>query len=208
MLDRTRQAVFRFNVAQRGDALELLRSLPDRNASVALFNPQHRSVLDHLKFGNDLGIDPDLAGTLAIVETINGVPALIDAVDMPSTGTGAKARVDIIAAAPWIAKLARSTAYIERAQVFPGQGASSGFPYDRAVGAIEATIALCQIPTILVEASGWKRRLHLPGKDREAARQKTLQLFPAQHDLLARKKDHGRAEAALIVVASRLERMP
>ena len=86
MLDRTRQAVFRFNVAQRGDALELLRSLPDRNASVALFNPQHRSVLDHLKFGNDLGIDPDLSGTLAIVETINGVPALIDAVDMPSTG--------------------------------------------------------------------------------------------------------------------------
>jgi hypothetical protein len=61
VLDRTRQAVFRSNVAQRGDALELLRSLPDRNASVALFNPQHRSVLDHLKFGNDLGIDPDLS---------------------------------------------------------------------------------------------------------------------------------------------------
>ena len=66
-----------------------------------------------------LGVDCGLSGTLAIVETINGVPALIDAVDMPSTGTGAKARVDIIAAAPWIAKLARSTAYIERAQVFP-----------------------------------------------------------------------------------------
>ena len=143
MLDRTRQAVFRFNVAQRGDALELLRSLPDRNASVALFNPQHRSVLDHLKFGNDLGIDPDLSGALAIVETINGVPALIDAIDMPSTGTGAKARVDIIAAAQWIAKHAPSTAYVERAQAFPGQGASSGFSYDRAVGAIEAGVALC-----------------------------------------------------------------
>ena len=128
MLDRTAQAVFRFNVAQRGDALELLRSLPDRNASVVLFDPQHRSVLDHLKFGNDLGIDPGLSGTLAIVETINGVPALIDAVDMPSTGTGAKARVDIIAAAPWIAKHAPSTAYVERAQVFPGQGASSDSP--------------------------------------------------------------------------------
>ena len=55
---------------------------------------------------------------------------------------------------------------------------------------------------ILVEASVWKRRLHLPGKDKEAARQKALQLFPSQHALLARKKDHGRAEAALIVVAS------
>jgi crossover junction endodeoxyribonuclease RuvC len=154
-----------------------------------------------------LGIDPGLSGALAIVETINGVPVLIDAVDMPSTGTGAKARVDIIAVSSWIAKLAPSTAYIERAQAFPGQGASSGFSYGRAVGAIEATIALCQIPTILVEASGWKRRLHLPGKDKEAARQKAQQLFPAQHALFARKKDHGRAEAALIVVAS-LERMP
>jgi crossover junction endodeoxyribonuclease RuvC len=110
--------------------------------------------------------------------------------------------VDILAAASWIAKLAPSTAYVERAQAYPGQGASSGFSYGRAVGAIEATIALCQIPMILVEASGWKRRLHLPGKDKEAARQRALQLFPSQHALLARKKDHGRAEAALLVVAS------
>ena len=209
MLDRTRQAVFRFNVAQRGDALELLRSLPDRNASVALFNPQHRSVLDHLKFGNDLGIDPDLSGALAIVETINGVPALIDAIDMPSTGTGAKARVDIIAAAQWIAKHAPSTAYVERAQAFPGQGASSRILLRSGRRRHRGRRSRCaRFPLILVEASGWKRRLHLPGKDKEAARQKALQLFPSQHALLARKKDHGRAEAALIVVASRLERTP
>ena len=80
-----------------------------------------------------LGIDPGLSGALAIVETVNGVPALVDAIDMPSTGTGAKARVDIIAAAQWIAKHAPSTAYVERAQAFPGQGASSGFSYGRAV---------------------------------------------------------------------------
>ena len=154
-----------------------------------------------------LGIDPGLSGALAIVETINGVPVLIDAIDMPSTGTGAKARVDIIAAAQWIAKHAPSTAYVERAQAYPGQGASSGFSYGRAVGAIEAVVALCSIPLILVEASAWKRQLRLPGKDKEAARQKALQLFPAQHVLLARKRDHGRAEAALLVVAS-LERTP
>ena len=149
-----------------------------------------------------LGVDPGLSGALAIVEVINGIPVLIDATDMPSTGTGAKARVDIIAAAEWIAKHSPSTAYVERAQAFPGQGASSGFSYGRAVGALEAIVALCSIPLILVEASLWKRKLHLPGKDKEAARQKALQLFPSQHALLARKKDHGRAEAALIAVAS------
>jgi Holliday junction resolvasome RuvABC endonuclease subunit len=154
-----------------------------------------------------LGVDPGLSGALAIIETINSVPVLIDVIDMPSTGTGAKARVDIIAAAEWIAKHAPSTAYVERAQAFPGQGASSGFSYGRAVGAIEAVVALGSIPMILVEASVWKRRLHLPGKDKEITRQKALQLFPSQHALFARKRDHGRAEAALIVVAS-LERVP
>jgi hypothetical protein len=149
-----------------------------------------------------LGVDPGLSGALAIVETINGIPMLVDAIDMPSTGTGAKARVDIIAAASWIAKHAPSMTFVERAQAYPGQGVSSGFSYGRAVGAIEATIALCQIPMTLVEASIWKKRLHLPGKDKEAARQKALQMFPAQHALLARKKDHGRADAALLVVAS------
>jgi site-specific DNA-methyltransferase (adenine-specific) len=42
-----------FDVAQRGDALELLRFLPDCSAAVVVFDPQHRSVLDHLKFGNE-----------------------------------------------------------------------------------------------------------------------------------------------------------
>ena len=93
-----------------------------------------------------LGIDPGLSGALAIVETINGLPLLVDTIDMPSIGTGAKARVDVIAAAKWIGKHAPSAAYVERAQAFPGQGASSGFSYGRAVGALEAVVALCAIP--------------------------------------------------------------
>jgi crossover junction endodeoxyribonuclease RuvC len=149
-----------------------------------------------------VGIDPGLSGALATVEFFNGVPTLIDVIDMPSTGTGAKARVDVIAAAEWIGKHGPSIAYIERAQAYPAQGASSGFSYGRATGAIETVIALQRIPFVLVEAGQWKRKLHLPGKDKEASRQRALQLFPAQHALLARKKDHGRAEAALIVVAS------
>ena len=44
---------FDFDVAQRGDALELLQSLLDCSATIVVFDPQHRSVLDHLKFGNE-----------------------------------------------------------------------------------------------------------------------------------------------------------
>jgi hypothetical protein len=56
------------------------------------------------------------------------------------------------------------------------------------------------IPVEIVEPSVWKRFWRLPGKDKESARQKALQLFPAAHAALARKKDHGRAEASLIAL--------
>ena len=56
-----------------------------------------------------LGVDPGLSGALAIVEFIGGIPVLVDTIDVPSTGTGAKARVDIIAAASWIFKCSRGT---------------------------------------------------------------------------------------------------
>jgi crossover junction endodeoxyribonuclease RuvC len=148
-----------------------------------------------------LGIDPGHSGALAVVETIGGIPVLLDAIDMPVIGANAKARVDVIAAAEWIAKHAPSTAYVERAQAFPGQGASSGFLYGRSVGAIETVVSLCRVPLVLVEAAAWKKKLHLPGKDKELARQRALQMFPRQHALLALKKWHGRAEAALIVIA-------
>jgi Endodeoxyribonuclease RusA len=41
------------NVAQGGDALDLLTSLPDACAALAFFDPQHRGVLDKLAFGNE-----------------------------------------------------------------------------------------------------------------------------------------------------------
>jgi site-specific DNA-methyltransferase (adenine-specific) len=41
------------NTAQRRDALDLLRSLPDACTPLVFFDPQHRAVLDRLKFGNE-----------------------------------------------------------------------------------------------------------------------------------------------------------
>ena len=39
--------------AQHGDALTLLRSLPDGSSASVFFDPQHRSTLDRLKYGNE-----------------------------------------------------------------------------------------------------------------------------------------------------------
>src|SRR5262245_38544914 len=41
------------NISQRGDALALLQSLPANCTPLVFFDPQHRAVLDKLKFGNE-----------------------------------------------------------------------------------------------------------------------------------------------------------
>ena len=46
-------SAYQFNIAQRGDALKLLHSLSGECAPLAFFDPQHRGVLDKLKFGNE-----------------------------------------------------------------------------------------------------------------------------------------------------------
>ena len=148
-----------------------------------------------------LGVDPGIHGGLAIVAVEDGAaPRLVEAIDIPVIGTGAKERVDVAAIRNFIDRHQPIRALIERAQAMPKQGASSGFKYGRAVGAIEAAITLCSIPVEIVEPSVWKRFWRLPGKDKEGGRQQALQLFPAAHAALARKKDHGRAEASLIAL--------
>jgi crossover junction endodeoxyribonuclease RuvC len=148
-----------------------------------------------------LGIDPGIKGGLAIITVDDcAAPRLIDAIDIPVTGTGAKERVDAIAIRAWIVSHKPQHAYIERAQAMPKQGASSGFKYGRAIGAIEAMLAGCEIPMTVVEPSVWKKYHRLRGGDKEGGRQRALQLFPAAHALLARRKDHGRAEASLIAL--------
>lgn len=149
-----------------------------------------------------LGGDGGIHGGLAVVEFNAGAaPQLIDAIDIPIVGVKAKERVDVLAVRSWIEAHALHHAFVERAQAMPKQGASSGFKYGRAVGALEAVITCCGIPLTIIEPTAWKKFHQLHGKDKEGSRQRALQLFPTAHALLAQKKDHGRGEAALIALA-------
>jgi hypothetical protein len=51
MLDRA--TIFTPNVAQAGDALILLQSLPDWRSRLGFFDPQFRELLDRQKYGNE-----------------------------------------------------------------------------------------------------------------------------------------------------------
>ena len=53
LADSPLEADMLLNVAQCRDALDLLRALPAGCAPLAFFDPQHRGVLDRLKFGNE-----------------------------------------------------------------------------------------------------------------------------------------------------------
>lgn len=148
-----------------------------------------------------LGVDPGIRGGLVIVEVNDGAaPQIADAIDVPVTGSGAKERVDVLAIRTWIKAHGPQHAFIERAQALPQQGSSSGFKFGRATGSLEAVVTCCGVAMTIVEPAQWKRKLRLAGKDKEGARQRALQLFPSAHALLARRKDHGRAEAALIFI--------
>jgi crossover junction endodeoxyribonuclease RuvC len=80
-----------------------------------------------------------------------------------------------------------------------GMGKQSAFVFGQGVGRLEGVLATMMIPHSTVTPAKWKSHLAL-GKDKNAARAAATRLFPASAHLFERKKDHGRAEAALIAL--------
>lgn len=146
-----------------------------------------------------LGVDPGLSGAAAILTAApNFRPVFTAVIDMPTVGELWKRRVDVMALISFIADHAPDTAVIERAQAMPDQGASSGFIYGRAVGAVEACILGLSIPLTVIEPTAWKKFHGLKGSVKEDSRQRAVMRFPTNSQPFARKKDHNRAEAVLI----------
>jgi DNA methylase len=85
------------NVAQRGDALALLRSLPSGTTPLIFFDPQHRGVLDKLKFGNEGALDrkthPHAKPAGLIARLIGAVTRPGDLVVDPAAGSFVVMRV-------------------------------------------------------------------------------------------------------------------
>lgn len=144
-----------------------------------------------------LGIDPGLTGGLAVVEASPSGIRLVRAGDIETSGEKWKRRVQTSAVLAFLQDTKPDQAFIERAQAMPDQGASSGFVYGRAVGALETCVEGMQVPLTVIEVTAWKKAHSLKGGDKENSRQRALWLFPGT-GVFERKMDHGRAEAALI----------
>jgi len=79
----------------------------------------------------------------------------------------------------------------------PGQGVSSMFSFGRAAGIIEGVLAGFSVPFELIPPATWTKSMRTFG-GKDGSRQRAQELFPDYAHLFARKKDDGRAEAALL----------
>jgi crossover junction endodeoxyribonuclease RuvC len=135
-----------------------------------------------------LGIDPGVTGGVAALYP----DGRIEAYDIPVVD-GA---VDVDALVRRVREYAPRLAVIEKAQAMAKQGVVSVFKYAVAYGALCTVTALCEIPTHLVSPRKWKNHFGLDA-DKERSRALAIRLWPGC-GLFERKRDHGRAEAALI----------
>ena len=144
-----------------------------------------------------LGVDVGCSGALALLSD----GALIDVLDFPllhiKRGKTEKAEIDGYELAHIIKSLQVEHALIERVGGMTGQSASAAFNFGRAVGAVEYTLKSLGIPTQSVPPQVWKKYFRLKGS-KDESRALASSLYPAKANQFCRKKDDGRAEAALI----------
>lgn len=138
-----------------------------------------------------MGIDPGLSGAIAFLFVDD--PHRVAVEDMPVVDGNVSASL----LAQKIKAFAPSYAVIEHVHAMPKQGVSSTFNFGKAFGQVIGVGGALNIPLHFVTPAKWKKRFLLSA-DKEEARAMALRLFPACAASFARKKDHGRAEAALI----------
>ncbi len=143
-----------------------------------------------------LGVDPGLSGGYGIMRG----RLLVDVADLPVLGEGTQRRIDTANLADAIrAHGPYAFAIVEQVSAMPGNGVSSMFRFGQAYGTILGVIGALAIPVRHVPASKWKRALGLDSSA-ETSRARAIETWPGQAEYFARKRDHNRAEAALLAL--------
>ena len=144
------------------------------------------------------GIDPGLSGALCFYDSGTRESETIDMPTLDVTRGGkAKRDIDAHALSELFWRHHAGHAFVEQVGAMPGQGTSSMFAFGKSYGVVLGVLAAVGVPYTLVPPAKWKRALSVvEGKD--AARSRAKQLLPQAADQWPLKKDHGKAEAALI----------
>lgn len=142
-----------------------------------------------------IGIDPGANGAIVVMdEKFN----LIEWADMPTVKVGSNIRVNGAELCALLEDFDTGHAYLELTGAMPGQGVSSMFSFGHANGVVSGVLAAMRITSTLVTPQAWKKRAGLIGTDKDAARSRAIQLWPAWRDLALKGKGQALADAALI----------
>jgi crossover junction endodeoxyribonuclease RuvC len=155
-----------------------------------------------------LSIDIGVHGAIATLTTAG---ELLDVVDMPVLNDGPAGRraVNAPLLAEIIFKSHAAEAFIEFVGARPGEGAVGAFAFGRSRGVVEGVLGAAGIPATHIAPAAWKRTIGIPpGREgaKDAARAEAIRRWPQMASLFALKKHDGRAEAALLGVASLMRR--
>ena len=142
-----------------------------------------------------LGVDPGaVSGAYALVERVNHhlLPPIAD--DIPVVDRQ-------VNAAEWariVKTIEPDVAVVEQVGSMPKQGVASTFKFGMGCGLIRGVLAGAGVPIVSVTPAKWKKHFSL-NNDGEKSRALAIRRFPTS-PMLARKKDHGRAEALLLAL--------
>lgn len=146
-----------------------------------------------------IGIDPGLSGAIAVFDMENGHLSVLDMPTVEIIRNGKKKRE---VNAQMLATIMRNVdgdarAVMERVGAMSKQGVTSVFSFGRSAGIVEGVLAALMIPTTIVTPQTWQKAASVRG-GKDGSRQRAAELFPNYAGLFARKKDDGRADAALM----------
>jgi crossover junction endodeoxyribonuclease RuvC len=143
-------------------------------------------------------IDPGLSGALAILDADGILVALHDTPTLTlKVARGTRHTYDVPGMCALLAPYAGAGLHVlvEESQPMPGQGTRSMFTCGYGYGLWLGILAALGLPYTPIRPAVWKKACGL-GKDKETARLRAQQLFPAAD--LRLRKHHGRSEALLL----------
>lgn len=150
------------------------------------------------------GVDPGALGAIALYDTGLGT---LEIIDMPTkiekVRTSKRTRVDSVALGFELHDRRIDEAVIEKVASRSQQGVASMFAFGKATGIVEGVFAGMLVPVQTIRPQEWQRLAKVAGGEfvKDNARDRAAMLFPAYAGYFGRKKDSGRADAALIAYA-------
>ena len=141
-----------------------------------------------------LGIDPGLTGALALYDPVAPCAVIVEGM------SAVDGEIESAGLVRLIRQLAPINAFIEHVSAMPRNGVVQAFRLGSAFTAARVALAFRAMTHRLIRPLAWKRAMRLEGgpSGKEQARARALPLLAAAAEHFARKKDHGRAEAALL----------